>query len=214
MIAVQCWDDGVSDDIRLIEILRKHGAKASFNLNFGSHTAKRTSGWKYKEKQVWKLAKGELRDVYTGFLVANHTLTHPSLPDLPLEKALEEVKEGRDQLEQWFGYPVRGFAYPFGHHNEAVEKIVRDTGHLYARTCDNAAQVLPASNAMSFASSCHFADPEFWSKFESVKDADGVFYFWGHSYELISEEDWQNFEDKISRLSREARWKDLPELFA
>ena len=28
----QCWDDGVATDIRLIEILRKYQAKATFNL--------------------------------------------------------------------------------------------------------------------------------------------------------------------------------------
>ena len=28
----QCWDDGVATDIRLIEILRKYNAKATFNL--------------------------------------------------------------------------------------------------------------------------------------------------------------------------------------
>ena len=28
----QCWDDGRATDIRLIEILRKYNAKATFNL--------------------------------------------------------------------------------------------------------------------------------------------------------------------------------------
>ena len=28
----QCWDDGVYTDIKLIEILRKYNAKATFNL--------------------------------------------------------------------------------------------------------------------------------------------------------------------------------------
>lgn len=41
MRIVQCWDDGVEDDIRLCEILRKHGAKASFNLNPGMHGSQR-----------------------------------------------------------------------------------------------------------------------------------------------------------------------------
>ncbi len=36
---VQCWDDGDLGDIRLCEILRKYGAKASFNLNPAHHTA-------------------------------------------------------------------------------------------------------------------------------------------------------------------------------
>ena len=42
----QCWDDGVTDDIRLIEILRKHGAKASFNLNPALHKDVAGSGWR------------------------------------------------------------------------------------------------------------------------------------------------------------------------
>jgi len=41
MKIVQCWDDGVLDDVRLIEILRRHGAKASFNLNLGTQPAQR-----------------------------------------------------------------------------------------------------------------------------------------------------------------------------
>jgi hypothetical protein len=41
MKLVQCWDDGVNDDIRLTQILRKHGAKATFNLNPTSHKAQR-----------------------------------------------------------------------------------------------------------------------------------------------------------------------------
>ena len=32
MRIMQCWDDGDVDDIRLVEILKKHGAKATFNI--------------------------------------------------------------------------------------------------------------------------------------------------------------------------------------
>ena len=31
----QCWDDGVCNDIRVTDILRKYNAKATFNLNPG-----------------------------------------------------------------------------------------------------------------------------------------------------------------------------------
>jgi len=41
MKIVQCWDDGVNDDIRLTELLRRHCAKATFNLNPGTHKAER-----------------------------------------------------------------------------------------------------------------------------------------------------------------------------
>lgn len=39
----QCWDDGVSTDVRLIELLRKYNAKATFNLPPGNLPPHRTA---------------------------------------------------------------------------------------------------------------------------------------------------------------------------
>jgi peptidoglycan/xylan/chitin deacetylase (PgdA/CDA1 family) len=214
MKLVQCWDDGVVDDIRLIEILRRHGAKASFNLNFGTLPQKREGGWKFREiKEVFRLAVPEVKSVYDGFLVANHSLTHPWLDRIEPEIAERDIREGRDQLEQHFGYAVTGFAYPYGGFNPAVQKIVRKSGHVYARTGRNVEQVFPPVDAMAFHPNCHFLAPDFWDRFEKAGD---VFYFWGHSYELITPDDWTNFERKIERLSThpETQWTSLPDLFA
>ena len=48
LTVVQCWDDGVTADVRLTDILRRHDAKATFNLNAGLHEARRTPGWTTK----------------------------------------------------------------------------------------------------------------------------------------------------------------------
>lgn len=216
MKVAQCWDDGVSDDIRVIEILRKNQAKASFNLNLALHTRQRTSEWKYKDiKKVWKLAIGELVEVYEGFSIANHTATHPHLTRIPIKDALRDIREGRDALEQHFGRAVTGFAYPFGEYNSAVVEAVRGTGHTYARTIGCSLRVIPPKDPMVFHPSCHFLDPNFWTEFERVKSDDGVFYFWGHSYELITNEDWRDFDAKISRIAsdRSVSWVELPDLF-
>ena len=39
--------------------------------------------------------------------------------------------------------------------------------------------------------------------------------FWGHSYELITNEDWRDFDAKISRIAsdRSVSWVELPDLF-
>ena len=74
---VQCWDDGVSTDARLVDVLRRHGAKASFNLNAGLHAPRRTLGWVHRGTDVWRLGWDEMRAVYEGFTIANHNLTHP-----------------------------------------------------------------------------------------------------------------------------------------
>jgi peptidoglycan-N-acetylglucosamine deacetylase len=216
MKIVQCWDDGVVDDVRLIDILLKYGAKASFNLNFGSHQNTRYLSWKYQDrKEVWKLALPELRDVYAGFLVANHTLTHAWPTRIPEAEMRRDIFAGREALEQHFGYPVTGFAYPFGDYNEAVKAAVRESGAVYARTTKNSANVFPPEDSMAFHSSCHHAALEFWEKYEQVKIQDGVFYFWGHTYEFVTEADWQVIEAKIARISADpqAEWCDLPGLF-
>ena len=213
----QCWDDGVVDDIRVCEVLRRHGARASFNLNLGLHRDERHKGWRYREvKDVWRLARGELVHTYRGFLVANHTSTHPhprTLDDATLEREIRGNKAG---LEALFGYEVAGFAYPFGDHDDRVCAAVRAAGHVYARTCNNTEQVLPCADPMRLASSCHFLAADFWERYERVRAVDGVFYFWGHSYEIVGEEAWWAFDRQIARISADAqaRWVDLPGLFS
>ena len=41
MKLVRCWDDGVTTDVRLAGLLRRHGARAPFNLNAGLHGRER-----------------------------------------------------------------------------------------------------------------------------------------------------------------------------
>jgi peptidoglycan/xylan/chitin deacetylase (PgdA/CDA1 family) len=215
MKTAQCWDDGNVDDIRVIEILRKYGTKASFNLNFGLHQNNRVLGWKFQDtKEVWRLGKSEIAGVYEGFLIANHSLTHPWLDKIPIEEATREIREGKDALEQHFGYAIKGFAYPYGTYNKEVQEIVRATGHVYARTGNGVDESYPPENPMAFASNGHFLDPCFWQRFEKAKANDGVFYFWGHSYEIVTEADWAGFEKQIARISAEnPTWVNLPDLF-
>lgn len=219
MKIVQCWDDGVEDDIHLIELLRKHGAKASFNLNAGLHGSRRGGTWRYKDtKEVRRLALGELCDVYEGFTIANHTLTHPWLDQITPDQMRLEVVEGRERLQDIFGQEVTGFAYPYGKHTPHVVKAVREAGHVYARTCGNLHPAFPVTgDPMTLASDCHFKDPQFWKYYDKAKAAGApAFYFWGHSYEMLTDDDWNEFASKLARFrdDPEAAWGELPELFA
>ena len=68
MRIMQCWDDGDVDDIRLVDILRKHGAKATFNINPGGWKSKRREAHRFKgEYQVYRLTLDEMPQVYEGF---------------------------------------------------------------------------------------------------------------------------------------------------
>ena len=214
---VQCWDDGVEDDIRVCDILRAAKAKATFNLNAGSHRYGRMGEWVFREtKTVRKLALGELTRVYQGFTIANHTLTHPHATKIPLSKWRDEVVDGRKWLQDIFSAPIHGFVYPFGDKDEATAQVVREAGHLYARGTVAQTPCFPPADPMVFNPDGHFLAGDFWQRYEKAKaSGSSVFYFWGHSYELVTEQDWQKFTDQINRLSADpdAVWADLPELF-
>jgi peptidoglycan-N-acetylglucosamine deacetylase len=214
MTVVQCWDDGVTTDVRLTELLRRHGAKATFNLNAGLHAMQRKAGWVYKGTEVWRLGWDELGEVYEGFTIANHSLTHPRLDQMPIEAARKDIAEGRSRLQQFFGQPVLGFAYPGGTYNEAVMEAVREAGHVYARTVRYVESPFPPANPMAFHPCCHFLAPDLWDRYEKAR-AGGVFYFWGHSYEMITEALWAGLEATLARISRDpaARWGEVADLF-
>ncbi len=214
MLVAQCWDDGIVSDIRLAEILRRYDAKATFNLNAGLHDTKRSNGWRYQDTWVERLARSELEPVYQGFTIANHSLTHPHLPALTLKEINKEVGVNRQILQDWFQQPVLGFVYPFGTYDHRVKQAVRTGGHLYARSVKAEEFSFPPADPMEFHPTCHFLAADFWGAYEKAKQS-GIFYFWGHSYELLTEAMWDDFETKIRRINddQDATWVDVPDLF-
>jgi peptidoglycan/xylan/chitin deacetylase (PgdA/CDA1 family) len=215
---VQCWDDGIVDDIRLCEILRAHGARATFNLNPGLHELQRSHPFRYNDcKGVLRLARGELRECYDGFEIANHSRTHPFPRRITLDAWQREVFDARKELQDLFGQEIPGFVYPYGETSSAIAEVVRSAGHTYARTTEYATPCFPPQDPMFLKSDCHHAAGDFWEKYELAKSIGSpVFYFWGHSYEFVTEDHWREFEAKIRRISADpaAQWTDLSKLFA
>ena len=201
MRVVQCWDDGHQNDIPLCDILRRHGARASFNLNA------------VNMDQPGK-ALPLKPDVFDGFTVANHSLTHPRLEQVPIATARADIVDGRKRLQDRFGTPVLGFAYPFGTYTPAAMDLLREAGHVYGRTVTHVEQCFPPQDPMAFHPNCHFLAPDFWTRYERAR-ACGVFYFWGHSYEIRTPEMWAAFEAQIARISADptAEWVELVDLF-
>lgn len=215
MNVLQSWDDGVVDDVRLTGLLRQYRARATFNLNPGLHQPGRSFSWQYGDKDVWRLGQDELAEVYADFEIANHSMTHPNLPDLSSETLGWEIRESRRLLQDWFQQPILGFCYPFGGFNPAVKAAIRAAGHVYARTVTEVEPVFPPADPLELGVSCRFNDPAFWTRYERARAADGVFLFWGHSYELINEAMWADLEDKIARISADpaAEWASIETLF-
>jgi peptidoglycan/xylan/chitin deacetylase (PgdA/CDA1 family) len=213
---VQCWDDGCPDDVRLCELLRKHGAKATFNLNPGLHrrdaqaTPRDAAG-----RPTERLALAEMPAVYQGFTIANHSMAHPWPARIPLDTWRQEVVDARAILQDVFQQPILGFAYPFGEFNDAVTEVVREAGHVYARTCEARTPCFPPADPLRMPADCHHREPTFWDRYERAKVSGSVFYFWGHSFEFTNEEQWSAFDATLGRIAAdpEVRFAELTELF-
>lgn len=215
---MQCWDDGVVNDIRLCELLRKYDAKATFNINPAISKRKyRIHCGVFNDKfRVDRLSLDEMKVVYAGFKVGSHTMTHPHLTQINLASLDSELIDCKKFIFDFFGQAVCGFAYPYGEYNEIVENAVQKAGYVYARTTKNTDSLLNMSNPMNFHPHCHFLSPDFWSKYNAVRELDGTFYFWGHSYEMMDDNFlWKNFESVLSKIQSdpEVEWIDVIDAF-
>lgn len=217
MRIMQCWDDGDVDDIRLVEILRKHGARATFNINPGGCKSKRRVTHQFNgEYDVYRLMLDEMPQVYEGFCIGGHTMTHPSLDAIDPATALTELAECKRYIETHFSQSACGMAYPYGSYSDAVKELVRKAGYLYSRTTKNVDLNLNVNDPMALHTHCHFLAPTFWDKFEAVKAVDGDFYFWGHTFELMGNDArWQELDAMIGRLTDDpvTNWIDVRDLF-
>ena len=77
------YDDGVTQDIRLIDLFNKYSLKATFNINsekLGLQEILDVGGG--VQVNHFKVAAQDVKSVYEGHEVAVHTLTHPNLTQL------------------------------------------------------------------------------------------------------------------------------------
>lgn len=67
-----------------------------------------------------------------GMSIGAHTVTHPILTTLPIDEARREIVEGRRDLEETLGEPVKIFAYPNGKplqdYDHSHVQLVRELG--------------------------------------------------------------------------------------
>lgn len=220
---VQCWDDGVSTDIRLIELLHKYGAKATFNLCPGHcplHTV--MPRWmKYGEHGCsdrgflsGRIGTQDLVAVYGDFQVASHCWKHENVNNMPPDQWIKCAVDARKYLEDLFQRSCPGFAWPYGQVTEVAKTLLREAGFVYGRTTQNLADITQCKDAMTLATNCHFQDPAFYEKYEAAKET-GVFYFWGHSYETMDYDKlWEQLEYKLRFICEDSnsRWANVAEV--
>ncbi len=198
------YDDGVVQDIRLIEILNKNGIKATFNLNSGlfvdeSKTAKRKGN---------HLKLSEAKDLYlpSGHEIAAHGFKHKSLTQISPQEAVYDVIHDREILEKEFGVNVRGMAYANGVFNNSVAQILDNCGIAYSRTTKSTHSFGFPENWLTLHPTCHHNDEKLIKLSEKFVNSSPMFhnvwmlYVWGHSYEFDNDNNWEQIE-KFAELT-------------
>ena len=211
----QIWDDAILNDLRLIQILKKYKAKATFAVDAGNLTEMRqTNAWPVKGTLFGKVSIGDIKTIYSEFEIASHGLTHKVLPGMSAAEMQREVVESKKLLESWLGRPIKGFVYPGCPYDDAAIEAVRAAGYTWARTCQNAPDFDPAVNPLAMRTTVAFNKPNFWQEFNRIKATGGVFIFWGHTF-FTTEAQWADIEAKIARLSQDPAvvWVNTSDLF-
>ncbi|MBQ8815888.1 MAG: polysaccharide deacetylase family protein [Lachnospiraceae bacterium] len=206
------YDDGVTQDKRLIDIFNKYGLKCTFNLNSELCGVENTLVRNGVTVSHNRIRKEDVKYIYDGHEVAAHTLTHPCLPKIERDdEVIRQVEQDRINLSEIVGYEVCGMAYPCGGQNNddrTADLIRQHTGVKYARALATNGSFRLQKNLYRFEGTVYHHDEwdklfELGEKFLALDtDESAIFYIWGHAYEFdIFPERWQQFEEFCQMMS-------------
>ena len=210
------YDDGVTQDLRLLEILNKKGVKATFNLNPGLFGQENTVTAGKKEVSHIKLGEEKIASAYSGHEIAAHGFLHTSMYGMDSARCVKEILDSRAALEKLLGHPVTGFAYAFGAADETIVDAVKKSGLRYARTIKSTCNFDIPQDFLLWDPTCHHNDEKLFdllSEFLSDEpyfnfySPAKLFYVWGHAYEFDQCDNWDRIEEFVEKVSgREDVW--------
>lgn len=196
------YDDGVEQDARLIQQMKKYGIAGTFNLNSALFSPEGTVRRRMTEKQCLELYKDE-----PLVEVACHGACHQAQDMLTSVEIVGEVMEDRKKLERMFGTLCRGFAYAQGRVGDASEEALKACGIAYARTTNSTKTFKLPENWLRLNPTCHHTDPQLMSLADRFRNITAktatlnLFYLWGHAYEFDDQNNWELIESFFRKVS-------------
>ena len=199
------YDDGVVEDIKLIEILNKYHMKGTFNLNYGhSGDPKFRLDKDGKEIDCSHLVLEDYVSLYEKHEIANHTYNHPHLEDISYDEQYVEYKRGKEALEKVFQRKVYGAAYPYGSYNADTITVQKEQNVEYDRTVRSSYSFALPYDWLLWNPTIHHRDPEIWDyikKFYESTQELALLYIWGHAYEFAIDHNFELMDDICKDLS-------------
>ncbi len=203
------YDDGLYDDIRLMEMMAAHGVRGTFNVSSGIYRDEGTEPEGY-----WpRMTLSEAKEHYPKYdnEIAVHGLVHRNFPDLTDGELYYEISADRAGLEEQYDTIVRGCAYPYGGYNQKAMEALKNCGIKYARTCGHTPEFKIPANWYEWGATCHhnyeglmgYADRFVSEEFKDCR----IFYVWGHTAEFRRDKNWDMMEEFLTKVGgREDIW--------
>ena len=179
------FDDGKLADIRLAELFKKYGIKATFHYNSANIG---------KESYV---TADDVRKIGEYHEVSCHGQTHAFLDKIPASFAVKEILEDKQALEDITGGLVRGLSYPYGTYTNEVLTLLPMLGIEYSRTINNTNSCYLPDNFLEWNPTCHQSHDidKMWNKLMKFNKHIRLLYIWGHSYEFDRDNTWERMEN-------------------
>lgn len=212
------FDDGVTQDLKIIEICKKYNFKAiTFNINTGLCGA----NWDWVGKAIGnpdithiRFTKGQIKSgIYDGFDVEVHTMTHPSMKNSdndPLN-IWKEVEKDSINISKWTGVRPVGMAWPGGdteYTEETIRGVLKYTSIRFGRAVTPTHSFDLPEYFLKWKPTCSIIDPELMNLADRFLSAecseDMLFYVWGHGYELDQNNGYETLETLIRMMSENA----------
>ena len=197
------FDDGVVQDIRFVGLLNKYGLKGTFNLNY--ELTRQEFEWIHESGLVVKrLPEWMVVDLYRGHEIASHSLTHPSLDNMPEDAIMYELGHDKWCLSQLFDCEIVGFGVPFDYYDEHIADCAKRLGFEYVRTSEETYSYVPPKDPYFWAAGTYHLIPGFCDIEEGFFDTDeelALCQIVGHSYDLDVMDLWDDYEELFCRIS-------------
>ncbi len=205
------YDDGITQDIRFVELLNKYGLKGTFNLN--SELMETGFEWTHETGLVIKRLSPEVVvDLYKGHEVASHTLTHPYMSELSKDEILYQMGQDKKNLEKLFQREIFGFAVPFDYYSDLIAKCAEECGFSYARMSEERYSYAPPEEYFYWAAGAFHIMPkfaEFVDEFFETEEELALCQIVGHSYDLDTEQMWEQMEAILKRAAEDECFKEV-----
>lgn len=207
------FDDGITQDARIIELLKKYDMPCTFFINTGLFGA----NWEWVGQAIGnpsvthiRFTEEEIRSgIYDGFDVESHTLTHPSLKNYDKQpaKIVSETVDNAVKIFELTGIYPTGMAWPGGdtEYTETTMNIVREQTDVgFARAVTATHKYLLPTDWLFWQPTCSILDSPttYANRFlKSECTEDMLFYVWGHGYELDQANAWSTLEKLLKMMS-------------